>query len=92
LQAAVSGAPVFIIYRRPFSFDDTMNDGRWREFMPLFEYRCPGCGAEFETLVLKASEKTGVKCPVCDSRELEEKLSSFASGPSASADCAPSGG
>jgi putative FmdB family regulatory protein len=60
--------------------------------MPIYEFQCSKCGAEFETLVLKASEKTGVKCPVCDSLELEEKLSSFAAGPSASSNCSPSGG
>jgi putative FmdB family regulatory protein len=59
--------------------------------MPLFEFDCLKCGAEFETLVLKASQKKEVKCPKCNSRELEERISSFASGPG-SGDCAPSGG
>jgi putative FmdB family regulatory protein len=60
--------------------------------MPLYEFECGECGARFETLVFKASEKTEVKCPVCGSRTLEEQLSSFASASSGSADCAPSSG
>ena len=59
--------------------------------MPLYEFECLECGTEFETLVRKASEKTEVKCPACESRKLEEKVSGFASG-SGSGDCAPSGG
>ena len=60
--------------------------------MPLYEFECQECGARFENLVLKASEKTEVKCPVCGSRTLEELLSSFASTSSTSGNCAPSGG
>jgi putative FmdB family regulatory protein len=59
--------------------------------MPLYEYKCQKCGVEFEALVIRASEKKEVECPECSSRELEEKISSFASS-SRSADCAPSGG
>jgi putative FmdB family regulatory protein len=59
--------------------------------MPLFEFECLKCSAEFEMLVQKASQKKEVKCPKCTSQELEERISCFASG-SGSANCAPSGG
>jgi putative FmdB family regulatory protein len=57
--------------------------------MPLYEFECSQCGAEFETLVMKSSDKEAVKCPNCGSRKLEELLSTFASG---SSDCAPGSG
>lgn len=65
--------------------------------MPLYEYTCLKCGAEFEKLVLKSSDMEDVSCPACKSREFEEKVSSFASvstnGTSGgAAHCAPSGG
>ena len=44
--------------------------------MPIFEYACRACGHEFETLV-RGSEPPG--CMQCESRELEKKLSVFAS-------------
>ncbi len=59
--------------------------------MPLYEFGCLDCGAEFETLVHKPSERTEVKCPACGSQKLDERISSFASV-SKSGDCAPSGG
>lgn len=40
--------------------------------MPLYEYRCRGCGRQFETLVLKA---TTPACPACSSEDLERLLS-----------------
>lgn len=61
--------------------------------MPLYEYACLDCGAEFEKLVLRAGEAEEVRCPKCGSGRLEERISSFASVPSGGApDCAPSGG
>ena len=58
--------------------------------MPLYEFICLDCGAEFESLVWKASETSQVNCPACGGKELEEKISRFAS---VSKDrCAPSGG
>ena len=64
--------------------------------MPLYEYSCLDCGVEFESLVLKASEIADVKCPECDSKKLEPKISNFASvsrdGASGAANCAPSAG
>ena len=59
--------------------------------MPVYEFECCDCGLEFEKLVLKASERTELKCPACDSVRLEQKVSSFASN-SKSGDCAPGGG
>ena len=40
--------------------------------MPIFEFTCRGCAAEFETLV-RAS--TTPACPRCGSEDLERKLS-----------------
>ena len=40
--------------------------------MPLFEYRCEGCGHEFEMLVLKG---TVPSCPQCKAETLERLLS-----------------
>jgi putative FmdB family regulatory protein len=66
------------------------------ENMPIYEFTCLNCGAEFESLVRKAADAGTVKCPACESKNLEEKFSSFASvsneGTASSAHCAPSGG
>lgn len=40
--------------------------------MPIFEYRCLGCGHEFEMLVLKGSVAA---CPKCHVETLERRLS-----------------
>ena len=64
--------------------------------MPIYEFACLDCGAEFESLVRKALEITAVQCPACESKNLEEKFSCFSSassgGSSASTNCAPTGG
>ena len=43
--------------------------------MPIYDYRCRGCGQEFELLVLKG---TVAVCPSCESQELEQMISGFA--------------
>ena len=44
--------------------------------MPLYEYKCLGCGNHFELLILKASQR--VACPSCASESVERLLSMFA--------------
>ncbi|HET9314602.1 MAG TPA: zinc ribbon domain-containing protein [Vicinamibacteria bacterium] len=44
--------------------------------MPLYEYRCLGCGRLFEKLVRTWNE--AVDCPACASQEIEKQLSTFA--------------
>lgn len=45
--------------------------------MPLFEYRCDDCGAEFEEIVRGDSKP---KCPECESSSLKKLISGFAVG------------
>jgi len=48
--------------------------------MPIFEYRCRNCGAEFEKIV--RHEGDSVICEQCHGRKLDRLLSVFAvSGP-----------
>lgn len=44
--------------------------------MPLYEYKCSGCGHQFEVLILRASQP--VACPSCASAAVERLLSMFA--------------
>lgn len=64
--------------------------------MPIFEYRCSGCGLKFEKLVRRQDEN-GLACPSCGSPDLHKELSVFAAhssqGKSSSdAPMCPSGG
>jgi putative FmdB family regulatory protein len=43
--------------------------------MPIYDYKCTGCGEQFELLVLK---QTVAECPSCHGQQLEQQLSSFA--------------
>ena len=43
--------------------------------MPIFEYACKECGAEFDALIQGTATAA---CPSCESAELAKKLSSFA--------------
>ena len=43
--------------------------------MPIYEYRCRGCGHDFEKYVHAAS--SGVSCPTCASAQVTRKLSIF---------------
>ncbi|HID11247.1 MAG TPA: zinc ribbon domain-containing protein [Candidatus Latescibacteria bacterium] len=44
--------------------------------MPIYEYRCSDCGANFEELVLSRNTES-VRCPQCSSTEVRRKPSVF---------------
>lgn len=46
--------------------------------MPIYEYRCDQCGAEFEELTLSAHGGAAVTCRACESRRVTRLLSAFA--------------
>jgi putative FmdB family regulatory protein len=46
--------------------------------MPIYEYRCRGCGKDFEKYVPGAS--TTVACPACASADITRTLSVFGLG------------
>jgi len=43
--------------------------------MPIYEYRCRGCGKDFERYLARTS--ASVACPSCDSADVTRKLSVF---------------
>lgn len=58
--------------------------------MPIYEYRCSDCAAEFEKLVRSGDVP---ECPKCHSVSLEKKLSVFATaGADAAAPAMPAMG
>jgi putative FmdB family regulatory protein len=63
--------------------------------MPIYEYRCEDCGRVFEKLRRFSDSDSDLKCPACDSEEVERQLSCFATSAGsggASAGCGPAGG
>ncbi|MBI2880597.1 MAG: zinc ribbon domain-containing protein [Candidatus Tectomicrobia bacterium] len=63
--------------------------------MPIYEYTCAGCGAEFEKLTLAtAGEKGGpeVACPSCGSKRVSKRFSTFGVKTSYVPLAAPAGG
>lgn len=68
--------------------------------MPIYEYRCPKCGHEFEKLVAMSAKAEDITCPKCAQRGVEKKMSLFgASGgdawggmsSAAASSCGPTG-
>lgn len=49
--------------------------------MPIFEYRCEGCGNAFEALVRSSTQPA---CPQCGSAQIDKQLSVFATASSSS--------
>ncbi len=49
--------------------------------MPMYEFKCADCDAEFEELTSLAEVEAGVvPCPECASTRVERQMSTFASG------------
>ena len=48
--------------------------------MPLYEYRCRGCGERFEVLQRLGASGDDVLCPRCGEARPERVLSTFAAG------------
>ena len=46
--------------------------------MPMYEFRCAGCGAVFEELVSSSSPAEAPECPSCGAGDTERVLSTFA--------------
>ena len=44
--------------------------------MPIYDFKCRGCGREFEGLVLPA--RAHPACPQCQGQDLERLISAFA--------------
>jgi putative FmdB family regulatory protein len=61
----------------------------WSLDMPIFEYRCRDCGAQFEKIV--RTERDRVACDRCRSQALDRLLSVFAVSDGAGQAAAESG-
>jgi putative FmdB family regulatory protein len=46
--------------------------------MPLYEYRCEGCGERFEVLQRMGEAGDGLACPACGAARPARQLSTFA--------------
>lgn len=45
--------------------------------MPIYEYKCQGCGREFSRLIRSSSDRDSIECPKCGGRSLERLMSRF---------------
>lgn len=48
--------------------------------MPLYDYVCYTCGNSFEKLRRMSDDDRDVRCPECDSENIERMLSTFSTG------------
>lgn len=64
--------------------------------MPLYEYRCSGCGHRFEILQRMGEGAEGLSCPGCGANKVEKQFSTFAAasggGAASARSCAAAGG
>jgi putative FmdB family regulatory protein len=64
--------------------------------MPIFEYTCANCGHHFEKLILSTKRARELRCPECNSSEVQKDISLFGTSSggavrTSAANCAPSG-
>jgi putative FmdB family regulatory protein len=62
--------------------------------MPIYEYKCEGCGSQYEQMRKMSDADSNLECPGCRSTEVKRQLSSFAahSGAAGRQKGAPMGG
>jgi len=48
--------------------------------MPIYEYRCAGCGVEFEEVRLSSAADDPCACPQCGHGRAKRLLSTFTTG------------
>jgi putative FmdB family regulatory protein len=61
--------------------------------MPIYEYKCEGCGKDYEQIRRMSEADSNLECPECQSRSVKRQLSSFAAHSGGSAPQAvPAGG
>lgn len=46
--------------------------------MPIYEYLCPACNGQFQTLVRGFSDPPGLACPRCGNQQVRRAVSRFA--------------
>jgi putative FmdB family regulatory protein len=45
--------------------------------MPVYEFHCDACGADFDALVEDQDQDQPVECPLCHSLETQKELSLY---------------
>jgi putative FmdB family regulatory protein len=58
--------------------------------MPIYEFVCETCDAEFEQLFKSASDESAVSCPECGGSRTHKKFSTFAVSTSEGGGSSPS--
>lgn len=43
--------------------------------MPIYEYQCRACDAQFQSLIMKSEEEESLVCPECSGRKLKKLIS-----------------
>ncbi len=46
--------------------------------MPIYEFKCSGCGKVFEGLFKSSSDIGAAACPACKSKDVKKLMSTFA--------------
>ncbi|MGM0568197.1 MAG: FmdB family zinc ribbon protein [Elusimicrobiota bacterium] len=59
--------------------------------MPIFSYKCMKCKKEFEEITGVINNESGIKCPVCESKNLKKLISNFSVGKAPAPSCAGPG-
>ena len=59
--------------------------------MPIYEFRCPACAAEFERIVFSQLAAAEMSCPHCEATGVERLMSVFSSNASSFSESSSSG-